>query len=256
MYTILPPPAELSPFVINFWYANTHRLLPQALHSDGYISVLFVASGKSKMNETNLSNRAYFIGPQTKTTMWYFQNEVQNLIGVRLTPLGAKSFTTMPLKETKNQCIELLDVVSNCQSLMTKITQSEYTLKEKIIFLSQWLEQRFKTRNEPQSSLLETITKEIQLAPRSIKLATIYDTLQINSRRAERIFDQALGMTAKEYATLIEVSKARNILKQSPTCSLTDIAHQLEYTDQSHFNRQFKKVMGITPRQYRQRIEI
>ncbi|AOT10544.1 helix-turn-helix domain-containing protein [Pseudoalteromonas luteoviolacea] len=254
MYTILTPPPELSPFVINFWYANTHCLLPQALHSDGCISILFVVSGKSKMDEVNLSNRAYFIGPQTKTTMWYFQHEVQNLVGVRLTPLGAKNFTTLPLKEVKNRCVELVDVVSNCHSLIAKINQKDISIKDKISFLSYWLEQRFKQLNQPISNLLETITKEIELSPRSIKLATIYDTLHINSRRAERAFDQALGMTAKEYATLMEIAKARSILKQSPKCSLTDIAHQLEYTDQSHFNRQFKKVMGITPKQYRQRI--
>ncbi|MCF6439644.1 helix-turn-helix domain-containing protein [Pseudoalteromonas luteoviolacea] len=256
MYTILPPPPTLTPYVINYWYASSQRLLPQALHSDGCISILFVISGKSKMGTTSLNQNAYFIGPQTKTTIWHFEKDVQNLIGVRLTPLGAKNFTAMPLKESKNLCIELLDAIPIDQALLNKIRQEGASISDKIEHISQWLEQQFKKLNKPLPNILETITKEIQLSPRSIKLADIYDTLHVNSRRVERAFDQALGMTAKEYATLVEVSKARNLLKQKTTYSLTDIAYELEYTDQSHFTRQFKKVMNITPKQYKQRISM
>jgi AraC-like DNA-binding protein len=46
----------------------------------------------------------------------------------------------------------------------------------------------------------------------------------------------------------VRLHKARQLLKQGYTIAMT--AQNCGFSDQSHFNRHFKKAMGVTPSQY------
>ncbi|MBQ4835074.1 AraC family transcriptional regulator [Pseudoalteromonas luteoviolacea] len=253
MYTIIPPPPSLAPYVLNFWHSYSQNLGTQTLHSDGCISILFVIIGNSAIDNTTLSNSGYLVGPHTKSLRWYFSSQCQYLLGVRLTPLGARNFTKIPLNELKNQCIELQDAVPACKHVIHDLIGQSSPINDKIRVLLQWLETQLQSGTHYLPDAFLKVNKHINLSPRSIKLSELYDTLNINSRRVERAFSQTMGISAKEFATLIEVSRARDLIKANPSTPLTEIAHQLEYADQSHFIRQFKKVMNITPKQYRKR---
>ncbi|ESP94441.1 helix-turn-helix domain-containing protein [Pseudoalteromonas luteoviolacea] len=253
MYTIIPPPLSQAPYVLNLWHTYSQNLATQTLHSDGCISILFVISGNSTIDNTRLSNSAYLVGPHTKSLRWHFSSQRQYLLGVRLTPLGAKNFTKTPLKELKNQCIELQDAVPICKHVIDALMSQNHPINEKIKILLQWLEAQFQSGMHCLPDAFLKVNKHINMSPRSIKFSELYDTLNISSRRVERAFCQTMGISAKELATLVEVSRARDLIKAHPSTPLTDIAHQLDYADQSHFIRQFKKVMNITPKQYRKR---
>ncbi|MCF2856035.1 helix-turn-helix domain-containing protein [Pseudoalteromonas sp. SMS1] len=256
MYTAIPPPVSLAPYVINFWYAHGATPdVPQAIHSDGCISILWVTAGESQINDVSIYSGAFLLGPQTTSHLWHFKTNQHTMFGVRLTPLGAKHFTTMPLKYAKNQCIELNELVSTTKLTM-KISQPLATPRECINTLSAWLEAHLKRFSYQLPTAYSLVLKQIESKARSKKLSQLYDTMGVNSRCVERAFMDVMGIGAKEYATLMEVSKSRNAIKHNPNKSLTEIAYDLEYTDQSHFIRQFKKVMKITPKQYRMRLPI
>ncbi|WP_185843466.1 helix-turn-helix domain-containing protein [Pseudoalteromonas luteoviolacea] len=254
MYTVIPPPHSLAPYVINFWYCcGAAPLMPQAIHSDGCISILLVMSGESNINNAAIRSGAFLLGPQTTSHLWHFKSDKQTMFGVRLTPLGAKHFTHMPLKYVKNQCIELQEFISIIP-LQMKVISPIMEPIQRIYSLCEWLETHFDHTSYHLPDAYYLISSQIDSKARSIKLSDLYDTMGMNGRRVERAFIEVLGISAKEYATLVEVSKSRSVIKCNPHKSLTDIAYDLEYTDQSHFIRQFKKVMKITPKQYRMRL--
>lgn len=64
-----------------------------------------------------------------------------------------------------------------------------------------------------------------------------------------RLFKQAAGSTPYQFFISLRIEKARALLDQGKL-SLTEIAHQLNFSDQSHFTRIFKKKYGISPRAY------
>ena len=65
-----------------------------------------------------------------------------------------------------------------------------------------------------------------------------------------RSFKQSTGISPHRYVLNRRMEQARYLLEQK-AMPLLEIAHQVGFTDQSQFTRVFRKVVGITPSQYR-----
>ncbi len=65
-----------------------------------------------------------------------------------------------------------------------------------------------------------------------------------------RVFCKRVGMLPKLYVDRMKLNHAASLLTET-RLSIADIAEKLGYTDQYHFNRRFKDVMGVSPGQYR-----
>lgn len=66
-------------------------------------------------------------------------------------------------------------------------------------------------------------------------------------------FKKAVGIGAIEYLTQLRLREARNLLITSPA-SVSEVAYQCGYGNLSNFNRQFKKLVGCTPNEYRKKL--
>jgi AraC-like DNA-binding protein len=64
-----------------------------------------------------------------------------------------------------------------------------------------------------------------------------------------RLFRKSEGLPPYEFLTNVRVERARILLAKG--CSISDAAQQTGFFDQSHLNRHFKRLLGITPGQYR-----
>jgi len=63
-------------------------------------------------------------------------------------------------------------------------------------------------------------------------------------------FKEAFGKTFLEYRNEVRIDVACRLLTDTSD-KVIAVAHEVGFEDVSHFNRAFKQVMGITPRQYR-----
>ena len=63
-----------------------------------------------------------------------------------------------------------------------------------------------------------------------------------------RTFRIALGVPPYAYLALVRVRRARALLREGVPVSM--VTHATGFSDQSHFIRQFKRVVGVTPGQY------
>lgn len=64
-------------------------------------------------------------------------------------------------------------------------------------------------------------------------------------------FKQVVGISAMEYVIQLRIKSACDMLRSSG-CTSVEIAFACGFQNLSNFNRQFKKCVGCTPRQYRQ----
>jgi YesN/AraC family two-component response regulator len=87
----------------------------------------------------------------------------------------------------------------------------------------------------------------------NLSLKELSKGLEINpsylSREFSRYFE---NMTFGEYIRKQRIEKAMELMK-NPSYSLTEIAYLTGFSDQSHFNRIFKKHTGQNPSQYRKK---
>lgn len=63
-----------------------------------------------------------------------------------------------------------------------------------------------------------------------------------------RVFSKQVGLPPYAYLTQKRIMTARKLLRFG--LSIADVALETGFTDQSHFHRHFKRVMGITPGMY------
>ena len=64
-----------------------------------------------------------------------------------------------------------------------------------------------------------------------------------------RLFRKATGKTPHQYVLHERVKKAQYLLDRNHI-SISEIAATVGFCDQSHFTKYFKRIIGITPRQY------
>ncbi len=89
----------------------------------------------------------------------------------------------------------------------------------------------------------------------SLGLKEIAQSLHVHpsylSREFSKYFDD---LTFGDYVRKLRIEKSIQLLKESKH-SLAEIAYLTGFSDQSHFNRIFKKVMGKNPSVYRKSLD-
>lgn len=62
------------------------------------------------------------------------------------------------------------------------------------------------------------------------------------------------GMTPNEYILSFKIDKAKALLTEDASCQIAEIAYRLGYSDPVYFSRTFKRIVGISPQQYRKKM--
>lgn len=76
------------------------------------------------------------------------------------------------------------------------------------------------------------------------------ESVDLHPVHVARAYRKEYGATVGEHVRSLRVSYAQELLRNR-SMSLSDIALEAGFSDQSHFSRLFKRSTGMTPRQYR-----
>ena len=76
------------------------------------------------------------------------------------------------------------------------------------------------------------------------------ERMHISPKHLEKTVRDTLGITPKKLINAIVMAEAKILLKQTEK-TISEIAHDLKFEDQSYFSRFFKRHTLITPREYR-----
>jgi transcriptional regulator GlxA family with amidase domain len=88
---------------------------------------------------------------------------------------------------------------------------------------------------------------------KEISLQNIAASSHISIGECCRCFKNALHITPYEYLINFRINKGADLLKET-SCSVTTIAGMVGFNDSSHFIQLFKKVMHITPNEYKKHL--
>lgn len=86
----------------------------------------------------------------------------------------------------------------------------------------------------------------------NIDLFTLANCAQLEERTFLRRFHKATGMTSTEYCQRLRIGNAKDFLQFS-LLTVEQIAWKVGYNDVSAFRKIFKRIVGLTPSDYRQR---
>ena len=68
-----------------------------------------------------------------------------------------------------------------------------------------------------------------------------------------KLFRKATGLKFTDYLSRVRIEKAKNLLL-NPNVRISEVAYEVGFQSLTHFNRVFRKVVGESPREYRNRL--
>lgn len=172
------------------------------------------------------------------------------LFGIRFKPGGMAPFVHASLGEFTNGVYELDTVMGPA---IACLREQLLELERKGLFhqfrkLEAFLRSRY--RESGRVRHMDAIVQALYAAQgRSIR--SLSDDLGISHKHLIAIFREAVGLKPKTLQRIVQFQRALKLMSpagQRP--SLAAIAHQLGYSDQAHFNHEFKSISGVAPSAY------
>jgi len=164
----------------------------------------------------------------------------------------------------KEECPEIANSIIEIVEVMKE--QREFYLEEarglvealliKIARMSQTRDEEKKAESQDKaanaiSRVVDYISQNYMEQLRVEELADIYHFSETHFRR---VFSEHMQMSPLEYINLVRIKAACEYLKSTDK-SMTEIAQLCGFTTNSTFNRNFGRIMGMTPGQWRKRPE-
>ena len=86
-----------------------------------------------------------------------------------------------------------------------------------------------------------------------ISLQQLADQVAFNPYYLLRVFRAEVGMPPYAYLESVRIRQAQRLIKAGKP--LAEVAAEVGFSSQSHLNQRFKRIIGVTPGQYAQRVQ-
>lgn len=110
---------------------------------------------------------------------------------------------------------------------------------------------KVKEENSTIYLIKDYISKHYQQESLSVK--DISDQVYLSASYVCTLFKNETGMTLNQYITEYRMEKAKKLL-QDPRYKITDISAKIGYNDGNYFGKIFKKTIGLSPSEYREKM--
>lgn len=117
--------------------------------------------------------------------------------------------------------------------------------------------------SEVQAARQELGSKAVELVKRwiaenynqHIELNRLASIVFLTPSYLSKLFRQETGLTLTEYITEIRLKHAKRLLRDAPSMKIHQIGAEVGYLDPAHFNKLFKRIVGVTPNEYKKLID-
>ena len=86
-----------------------------------------------------------------------------------------------------------------------------------------------------------------------VTLTQLADMVHMSARHFQRAFRKVMGISPIDHLVRLRITHAAELLQQEQDLNITEIAFKVGFQDSNYFARQFRRIMGRSPREYRSR---
>lgn len=160
-------------------------------------------------------------------------------------PCGYYNFFNFPSKpKILNEGLTDAFFSKNDQIFLEDILH-ETNLKKRSLAIEQLLLSKLKTFD---NSNLQLAIEYIDLRKGMISVKEVLEYTKCSERKMYNLFKDHFRITPKWYIRIVRIRQALKLITFNPLLSLTEIAYQCGYTDQSHFIREAKLMCNVSPK--------
>jgi AraC-like DNA-binding protein len=171
------------------------------------------------------------------------------VLGVRFRPGGFRSLLGAPLATITDRTIPLARVYE----LDSAAAETTVLAAADDAGMIQCVEAILRTRMPPADEtvdLVHGIIGRIESDRTINRVDELVVRVDLGARALQRLFSDYVGVTPKWVIRRFRLHDAASRLANSEGVNLTHLAHELGYSDQAHFARDFKAIVGRSPSDY------
>lgn len=224
---------------------QTEQIIPK-----GIVEIIFNFSSTSPIL-AQLEGKQYhlshcFINGFNTAPLQLQLPQQQVFFGVVFQPLAVKKILGIPAGEFSDMLVDLTLIDSNFHTLWLQLAEQHHFDDRVSVFLA-WVGKKIFTC-QPQEKQINNFLSAVNVHDLSVK--NLADAVCYSPRHLSRKILEATGMNTEEILLYKKYLHAVHLM-HSTDLSLTEIAYQSRFSDQSHFIKTFKAHANMTPGAYR-----
>jgi AraC-like DNA-binding protein len=255
-YQTYKPHKDLETIVKFYWTLEVPfdpKNQKQKIIPDGCIEMTFNFGDKIKKyiseNDFILNPNAVVMGQRTKSYCILPVGNV-NTFAICFYPIGFVSFVNTPLESLvdKETPIAELFEQNEANELEQKINQATGT-QHRIEIVETFLLKKLNEKATITNIVKSTVDTLLKTNGSTSINMILKDDIS-KRRQLERHFKKQIGISPKQLGKVIRLQATLHMLLNQKSETLTSIAYEREYFDQNHFIKDFKELVGITPKEF------
>ena len=172
--------------------------------------------------------------------------EQQKFFGVQLQPLAVKKIFGVPAGEFSDSVVDLTLLETGFHSIWHQLAEQN-SFDNRVAIFSNWIERKISCW-QPQEKMINDFLSGIDQHDLTVK--DLADSVCYSPRQLSRKMAEATGMNTEEILLYKKYLHAMHLIHYTDL-SLTKIAYQSHFSDQSHFIKSFKTFTNMTPGDYK-----
>ena len=176
-----------------------------------------------------------------------FMKDVKSIFGVRLRTGMLGNLFRCDVKDINNSRIAMSDALWNGREYEKRMAEADQFMQRWEI-MSSYLEQRV-AHNYKTNNIVNFVVREIINSQGCIAIKELEDKTGYTGRYLRKMVKDLLGISIKQFCEVIKFQWMCNYYKlRQGDVTLSDLALQSGYYDQSHMNLSCKKLTGELPK--------
>jgi len=252
-YYTIPPPPRLAPYVRTFWVyeGEASEAEPYIYRgfADGCTEMVFHYRGvyDQLIDGKQVDSFAAGIVAQTRNFTRFVVNRDWGIFGCYLYPYALTKLFSVPAADFTDVMTDFDAVLGLAGKELEERMLTAADNIERVSIMTEFLEERLGEVRTNEPKVFASIAHIIE-SRGLVDVGSLAREYFLSNRQFERKFKEFAGFSPKMYARIIRFQAA---LKEfGSNKSLTQIAYDCGYYDQSHFINEFKEFSGYSPKAY------
>jgi AraC-like DNA-binding protein len=253
-YYTIPPPPRLAPYVRFFWVYEGEATDAQPFiyrgYADGCTELVFHDRSPFDLvaaDDTRKSSYAAGIHAQSRLFSRWIVDRDWAIFGCYLYPYAIPRLFGFPAADLTDRIIDFGSVIGAEGSELEERMLTAIDDAERVSLLTLFLESRLDRDSRDLPPVFTAINRIIE-SRGVVDVRGLSEDYGLSHRQFERRFKEFAGFSPKLYSRIVRFGSALEYYGSGR--SLTDIAYECGYYDQSHFIRDFKEFSGYNPKAY------
>ena len=211
---------------------------------DGCVTVLFIKSSgtcKVELIGTPLSAKALIVYPDAL----YFAVRLEPGLSFPYSRISKAKISTRDIADTE---IFLPLLSGDMQELSEKLFAAP-SFEERIHIFNAYISLFDRKELVAKETLCDMLMR-IYLAKGNVEISSIAERVCYSERHFSRLFSEGLGYSPKTFARIVRFQHVLFQIFMKGNANIADMLATLNYSDQAHFQREFKEFTTLTPRQF------